>query len=106
MTDHADRRRQILHRVRQAGEAELAAHLEKDWAEIDSGITTAKWLWYAMSQEQRTMLQVLRERGSVPFTPTPTLAVLKQHNLVEIDGGRTRLTERGLFVLVHGEVRP
>lgn len=119
-------------RVRQlivdAGRPDVLADFDRDMRNLDLGITMARDCWHSISPAQRRVLQAMGEgryllrsvkkvmqydavgRGAImDICRLSTARALCAHELIHVNGGATDpeaefiITERGSFVLKHGQ---
>lgn len=119
-------------RVRQlivdAGRPDVLADFDRDMRNLDLGITMARSCWHSISVAQQRVLQAMGEgryllrsmktvtrydavgRGAImDICRLSTARALCAHELIHVNGGATDpeaefiITERGSFVLKHGQ---
>lgn len=119
-------------RVRQvildAGRPDVLADYDRDMRNLDLGITMARNVWHSLSSKQRFVLRAMGQgryllralrsaaqydavgRGAImDICRLSTARKLCAHELIHVNGGATDpeaefvITERGSFVLKHGQ---
>jgi hypothetical protein len=133
--DSMEKRRRTRQVLLEHGRPDLAEELDRNLREVDNGIAGAKATWHSISAAQRRALTILadgyelrrasysrtkydgycaaRKRDALGYTcPIGTVRALCARELAHVNGGALDpekvivVTERGKFVVKHGQQTP